>query len=430
MLKKLLPLALLLNIGFIDMARAMDSTANHYKIKLTVNPQSRALKVVCNLHLIADTPLDSLSFFLNKDLKISRFSSKEAKSHSIYPRVNSLPYPLKNTSEMVVRFAKRLQAGQVANLYFEYEGVVDNTKLEWGRGLLTPQWTELSMGAGWYPLSISEIMQTYQVEVTTPQADYKVEGGGKVSKKSPTRWVVTETQPATRISLLISNALHQTIVKAGETTIALYALNPKDTLLTKIATAARQALSLYAEQYGKPVSNDTVKFFFANRPVSINFPTEAYASNGSFVVLKCNNNEQDQIETVAHEVAHFWWMHGKLQSYHEFLNESLAEYSKLRFLKQYYGLPVYQQQVDLYKKYSKQIKTIKAFNTDLNNRVAYLYFKGPLVLMELENMMGTQAFNQLMHNTYSNRVSTYEAFLEQITLVSGQEMANRFDLIF
>lgn len=430
MLTKLLPLAFLLNIAFIDVARAMDSTANHYKIRLTVNPQTRALKVVCNLQLIADTPLDSVSLLLNKDLKISRFSSKEAKSHSIYPGVISLPHPLKNTREIVVRFAKRLQAGQVANLYFEYEGVVDNAKLEIGRGLVAPQWTELSMGAGWYPLCLAENMQTYQVAVTTPQADYRVEGGGKVSKKNPTQWVVTETHPATRISLLISNALHQKIVKAGETTIALYALNPEDTLLTKIATAARQALRLYAEQYGKPVSNDTVKFFFANKPVPINYPTEAYSANGSFVVLQSNNNEQDQIEIVAHEIAHFWWTYGKLQSYHEFLTESLAEYSKLRLLQQYYGLQAYQQQVDRYKKYSRQIKTIKAYNTDLNNRSAYMYSKGPLVLMELEEMMGAQAFNQLLRKTHRNKISTYEAFLEQIALVSGREMANKFDLIF
>ncbi len=302
------------------MARAMDNTANHYKIRLMVNPQTRALKVVCNLQLIADTPLDSLSLLLNKDLKINRFSSKESKSHSIYPRVKSLPYPLKNTSEIVVRFAKRLQRGQVANLYFEYEGVVDNIKLELGRELLTPQWTELLTGAGWYPLCLAENMQTYQVEVITPQADYKVEGGGKVSKKSPTKWVVTETHPANRISLLISNALHQKIVKADKTIIALYALNPKDTLLTKIATAAQQSLGLYSEQYGKPIGSDTVKFFFANGSISINFPTEAYSSNGSFVVLQTNNNEQTQIETVAHEVAHFWWIHAKLLSYHEFLN--------------------------------------------------------------------------------------------------------------
>ncbi len=133
-----------------------------------------------------------------------------------------------------------------------------------------------------------------------------------------------------------------------------------------------------------------MKIFFPNRDIE-GVSNGGFSSNGKFIMLANQREINWQFRLLSHEIAHFWWRHGILDTYHEFLSEGLAEFSMLMAFQEKYGEEKVQSTAKYYKRKTEELGSIKSWNSKIGNRKQpYLYWKGALVILDLLDKIGEE----------------------------------------
>ena len=130
------------------------------------------------------------------------------------------------------------------------------------------------------------------------------------------------------------------------------------------------------------------------------------------------------VATVSHEFAHAWWCHGDPLTEDHWLNESMAEYSSMRFTESIAGAEALKVRID------KKIDPSKTAGPILGKgrpTKAALYQKGPLLLFDLDHQIGRAKMDELLGMVGRQQVSTTAQFLAALAKVAGPEAATAFE---
>ena len=221
-------------------------------------------------------------------------------------------------------------------------------------------------------LSLEESLLTYEIALTAPK-NYTVESAGQLVQLEETKWTIQENKVTPgRIVLILSDQLHQVSTTVDNYTIDFFVLDPADSLIDSLQVFSKRALKLFEERFGKAESgNNRLKIFFPNLNME-SVSNDRYSSNGSFVMLNNQREANVQFRVLSHEIAHFWWRHGILGTYHDFLNEGLAEFSTLMAYQEKYGEERVESIANYYKKKPKVWEA-------LNHGPLRIYNKGSII---------------------------------------------------
>lgn len=139
------------------------------------------------------------------------------------------------------------------------------------------------------------------------------------------------------------------------------------------------------------------------------------------------------VELLAHEIAHQWWGSGvPVKMEVPWSSEGLASYTANRFIASYYGEEIALQSgkypwISSVMEYRNsyfsspeqldQLSKAKRNQVEANQMHTQLYYEMPLLLMQMEEFKGEEAFREALASIYQNHKSgelTYQQFLDQV----------------
>ncbi|APE27903.1 hypothetical protein [Aurantiacibacter gangjinensis] len=402
-------------------------TANIYNLEVDVTPASKHIAVRGTIEIVADAPAAEAAFMLNDGVLIERFEPNVPASIEQESGIMLGTYEMPNTQRITLRFVEPLEAGQRVSIDVVYAGYIRDESIEWGRGLISEDWVELSLGTLWYPFWRDESELRSRIAVRVPD-DFRVIGPGQVERDGEGRWIVDPGKPILgRITFAASPAYTVTSRQVTDAMRAdLYTLGDEPRA-GALLDRASDTYRYYTALLGEPrVSPSTLTMLHANEEVGVTRPQMAYATGGDYFTIGTGSAEE-QAFLIAHEVAHFWWISGAAGTPDEFMTESIAEFVALRYGQTVWGDDWLTAKLDRASRISESIDGSILDEGDFEGRETLLYFRGPLVLWALQRRIGTEAMDALLIEAHAEDVSELATFMATLSAREGSEVASWFE---
>lgn len=406
---------------------AADDVANFYDLEVDVTPTSKRIAVRGTLEIVADGPTSEAAFMLNNGLVIDRFDPSVPATMERESGIVLGTYEMPNTQRVTLRFAQPLTTGERVTIDIAYAGYIRDESIEWGRGLLSESWTELSLGTLWYPYWRDEPLLRSRIAVRVPEG-HQVVGPGEIERGEDGRWIVEPDGVVPgRITFAASpNYTISTRSLAPELEARLHTLGAEPRA-NDILTGVENVYQYYTDLIGSPSANpETVKIILGNENLNIARPPMSFVTGGDYIALGIQP-PQDQDFLLAHEVAHFWWISGAVGTPNEFMSESFAEYVALRYGQTVWGDDWLAAKLERAARISNSIKASMLDEGEFEGRETLLYFRGPLALWDLHRRIGTEAMDALLVATHAKKVSELRNFIEVIEERENAEIARWFE---
>ncbi|MGB6319569.1 MAG: hypothetical protein WBG08_13110 [Litorimonas sp.] len=379
------------------------------------------------LEIVADRPTEEAAFWLNRGLAIDRFDPSVPATIDIEDGIVVGEWDKPNTRRVTLRFEEPLATGERVTVDLAYGGSIEDESVEWGRGIVTPDWVELSLGTLWYPYWQEEPLLRSRTSVGLPDG-YTAIGPGEVRRDENGRWIV---EPGKAILGRITFAASPNYTVASRDLspsleARLHTLGP-DPRAEAILARTESAFRYYEKLIGAPRSgSETLTMILGNEDIGIPQPRMAFATGGDYIALGIAP-PMDQDFQIAHEVAHFWWILGASGTPDEFMTESLAEFVAWRFGEKVWGDDWLLQKTERAERVSASITGSMLDAGEFDGRQTLLYFRGPLRLWQLQQRIGQEAMDGLLAAAHEGDVSTIRAFIRIIGEREGPQTAQWFE---
>lgn len=395
---------------------------NEYDLVVSLDPGTGALTTSGTMTIVADQPTSRIDLLLNNKLRVDELRCKPACRFKVAHKTKLDSIVLASTQQLRLTPETALDTGEEMRVWFSYSGVLATENIEFGRGIVSTGWTELSIGALWYPVWLDEPMVRSRLTVRLPDG-YNFNAPGQISRSGNGDWEAIVTTPGiSRVTFAASNnwVMRERQIDPKRKAI-LYTAAPTERS-EDILNAVAEAYAWYRSALGEPTAIATdLRILYANELTSLRYPREAYATGGSFIVLD-ESSPEVQRDTIHHEVAHLWFSAGRPGSPDEFLSESLAEYLAMRE-----GGRVWGQDWLTRDRRSTALRSARVEGSLLAiegfspTRQSLLYNRGPTALWLLHDRIGADAMDRLLAEAYSSGVTTIEAFFDLLTSRHGAE---------
>ncbi|MDA3867444.1 MAG: M1 family aminopeptidase [Salinivirgaceae bacterium] len=407
--------------------KSKESPISHYDIRLQVNPAKRYIKVEGTFTPGTSTHLqDSIGFYLDKNLTVHSFTFDNS-LQAIIDTAKSDNRFLPNAHKIYFQLSDE-QKNKLSTVHFSYEGTLSKLpKLAGNR--IGEEWTELGLYYPWFPFNFEQYGTfTYSVEVETSD-DYAVFGIGNIAEQKVST-VLSSSLPTNDIVVCMAKDIDIFKRPVGNHQLKIFHSGLSDSLLIRMSKDVTNALSQFNQWFGNV---DTDVSIIETQRIS----GGGYARNGGLVLSGIDPEKYGKRivyynRFFAHEMAHLWWNKALATSWHDWLNESFAEYSSLMFLREQFGEEIF----DKYISHKSQAieGTPPIWDFDRNGaeyEVAYqvLYNKGPVLLKELEDRIGSKTFYRLCHKIADADVSETKHFLTILAEVSNVQASEWFKKI-
>ncbi|MFO7865044.1 MAG: M1 family aminopeptidase [Salinivirgaceae bacterium] len=396
----------------------------HYEISLQVNPANRYITVEGTFTPGTTNQLyDSIGFYLDRNLAIHNFTF----DHSLKATIDTAKSDnrfLPNARKVYFHLSEE-QKKELSSVHFSYEGALSKLPKMAGNRI-GEDWTELGLYYPWFPFSFEQYGTfTYSVDVENLQ-DYAVFGIGNIAENA-TQTVLSSSIPTNDIVVCMAKDIEVFKRPIGNHELKIFHSGLTDSLLIQMSKDVTNSLNDFNQWFG---NMDTDVSIIHTQRIS----GGGYARNGG-LVLSGIDSEKYGKRTVyynqffAHEMAHLWWNKALATTWHDWLNESFAEYSSLMFLRKQFGEEIFDKYIS--HKGQKIEGTPPIWEFDRNGaeyEVAYqvLYNKGTLLLKELEDKIGVEPFRKLFNKVAGADVSETNHFLTILAEVSNEQTADWF----
>jgi hypothetical protein len=399
--------------------------ANSYRMEVAFDPASGALSVKGVLEIVADRRTEEVRLLLNDALRVRSFTldGRKAKVEPVF-RMGSQVAP--GGQAIVLPLDGALAKGQRATATFRYDGQLTSDKIQVGRGIVSPAWSELTLESFWYPIFFEEPLLRSELILSLPER-YQVTGPGTVERLGPGRWRLTaEGIVSGRVTFAASNSWHIQERQLGRQVVAaLYTPRPYDRS-SEILDSVEGAFSFFRQLFGDPqTSRNRIKVLHAVGVPGVKFPNQAFATAGDFIVMS-NGEAQPQLDTLHHEVAHLWWSRGRRGTADEFLSESFSEYMALRYGEVRWGADwLARRRAAMAKRSSESQRSLLSLAEAADPlHQLLLYDRGPTALWALHDRIGTEAMDALLRETYQRQVATLPDFLALVARRHGSDTSS------
>jgi hypothetical protein len=408
---------------FINSCQEKDPAKNlefpHYDIHLTVNPAASFIEVKGKL-ILPDISSDSIGFYLERNMEISNFTINDMQAKIDTAASDNRFVP--EAHKIYFKGLKKNVKQNTETIEFQYKGKLSKLPDYYANGC-NAEWVELGLYYPWFPISFNTYGKfTYHVTIDNVD-EYQIFSLASVDVKED-HTTLSCTIPNTDIVVCMSKQHRIHSSSLGNSNLKIIHHDFKDTMLNHMSTSMKAIMSRYNQWY------DTIS-------MDISFIETLRENGGGYARVGGVISEQIKsdyyFEKVvgyhrffAHEFAHLWWHQAEASTWHDWLNESFAEYSALMSIRETYGQEKYQKYID-YKR-EKSVNQPPIWEFDRNNapyEVAYqvLYNKGPVILSELENKIGQEKYVKFCNVLAKKRVRDTYALLTVLSHQNGEETA-------
>ncbi len=394
---------------------------SHYDIQLKIIPDEQFVEVTGNLkYLVMEDSLDELSFNLHKKLAISNFSINGDHSYqidTINTNVRWLPDVIKINYPAMKKFRK----GDILNVDFSYQGRITEWP-EWSANVIGADWIEMGLYFPWYPSIWSSF--TYKVSVDI-DPDYHVFAIGKSSEKDNKKIFETEF-PVYDFIICASKDLTIRETKLLNRSFKIVNCTLTDSIVDSIQTDVGEFYKLFSSWFGKIPVQDMC-LVVSKRDKGGGYSRTGGLFLGGLSDSSYVHERTDYIRYIAHEIAHKWWHGAPTGNWEDWLNESFAEYSAMKVIKELSGQEEFNTMLNIKNNESSNTPPIWGLSRNDPSAEQVLYSKGVVLLNELEERIGNNKFLELCKVRIDKKANNTADFLNLINNIAGEEIADWFE---
>jgi hypothetical protein len=387
----------------------------HYDIKARFDLKAQTVVADVAITLSPQEAMSPTGFVISDQMKLAKLDAGPG-SHA---KVEAFDQPFKGVNKITFSFDR--PPTRPVTLRFSYSGPVMGDD---GHARIDPkEGAEIGFEDMWAPVRPNfSLMFTADADITGIPADQVVVAQGRIEHTGDR---VRIQRPFTDLDMPF--AALSGLTRTAETGAEVYARNPNGILEGAARRHAGEIVAFYVKLFGPLPPQSLPERLVVLPRVGAAYARRAYISlpDGADELKKLGPLPDWQlVATVSHEFAHAWWCHGDPLTEDHWLNESMAEYSSLRFTEQLAGADALKYRLD------RKIAPSKTAGPILGKgrpSKAALYQKGPLLLFDLDHRIGRAKMDKVLGLVGRREVSTTAQFMAALTEVAGPEAAREFE---
>jgi len=407
-------------------AVAEEAPTPHYRLLVSAEPATHKFEVEA---WIQAPPASR--FYLYKGFKVASVEA-DGKRVSFHPDLSAPALPLGPASAAIV-----VDAPGGKQLHIKYGGEMPETVA--GVNTVSADLVELAIYSGWFPVFKGVSRYDYEMELNLPEAFVAATNGELKSQRvekgrSITSWA--SFKPGFDIAIVASPRLKKTEREINGTHVEIYATSAIPATVLKdemegLAEEMRQLTILY----GEPSIKGFLRIIYSPRDGwgYARIPVSIVSEGRARYQLIGEAGEAREFRENAHEVAHFWWAFTGVESFDNWIDEGLAEYSAFRMTSDRYGIGFNFFQVGQYQRRIKTAKLTYAIAKTPSNtldREINRYDKAAIMFLEAEQRFGRTSLDKALRAVRARFISgtpaTTANFLDEIEKQMGKEAAAYF----
>ncbi|MDF2520044.1 MAG: hypothetical protein K0R84_672 [Clostridia bacterium] len=363
--------------------------------------------------------IKELNFYLHKTLNINEIKCKEMEYFQHSSKEVEWNRFVPETRQIKIILNKSLRKGEHIEIKFKYSGVLKLHE-EIKVNNIDERWVELSSHSGWHPLYEKLDKSVFKVELNLGR-DYEV-CGYPYAKPYGDKWILSSDSMAADCVIVASKELKVIGDTAVDNGVRVYYVGSEyEDAAQKIYQSIKLILNKI-EYIICPITNINLAFIIAPRTEGGGYcrPELIVISN------KLINSNFKQLKFITHELSHIWWSQASWSTWEDWLNESFAEYTTLMVIREVYGEEEFDKLIQDYNAESKGLPPIYGINRNHEMANPVLYKKGPIILHQLEQMLGEDKFKQFLRNVYQNKISSTNELVNELTAIASDVVVNKF----
>jgi len=388
--------------------------ANSYRMNVHIDPLSQALDVSGSFTFTV--PADEtreVTLYLNHAMQLKKAQCKECAGYNFDQAKTKAYFFAPDASALVLRFRQPLAKGRVVRFDFRYAGKPPTPPSQIGS--VGPDWVELALYSAWFPFQPEFGLFTYDLAVQIDK-DWLVAGAGTVTGKGSGQWQLVQPVETMDINLVASRNLHMRIVDDGGMPVQIDFVGLDAAAADRIARVCGRSSGQFARWFG-PASGRALTVVVAERSDG-----GGYGRPGYMCLERAYTSKLDEKELstqLPHEIAHMWWNRGPVTTWEDWLNESFAEYSSLMFARETLGQDVFDKRLAEYSKAIAKTPALRGMKRGDEQSYLALYWKGSLILNQVEKRMGKEQFIAFLARLNSDRIRSTDRLLEILEQMSS-----------
>lgn len=401
-------------IPFHGTASGLDAGApadGHYDVAASIDPHGRLQSTV---EISFAQPQEAFTFILGNRFHVEGIKSGDG--DEVETQTEQVDRPVPNLKRVTVSAPEAIE-----KLEITYSGPLDSGQ---GAHPFTEDRVELVLDHIWFPVREDLAMRfSSRATIIGLDPDLQVVAQGGVERLDDGTVVLARDYPDVDLPMVAVRGL--TMV-AGPG-VEVYAAD-HDRQLAGVLTR-------HAIRSGAWMQN---WFGALPRPIRLAIvPRDrgsAYARAGYTVVAEGPDSEREYASGevpefhparhIAHEFAHAWWAPVSAVSEDYWMAESIAEYVALRYIEHAFDEEAVAVLVERWREGARDAGPVLGHGRPTG---AQLYRRGPLLLRELEQRIGTQRMDQVLARIARETPRDTEQFLDVLAEVAGDAAAEAFE---
>lgn len=316
-------------------------------------------------------------------------------------------------------------ADTAQTISISYDGILLPEPLENRINKVGPDYVELNVDSFWFPIDMRfNQTLTSKVDVRLEQSGWQgVTGGDVLVGDNGKQFTITNPLPALDISFTLAPNF---VITEGDN-FQIFDLRREALETDKVLTAADQCYRFLNSMFAGNNPLPPGRFVLHDRPSS-GYSRYNYIALSSIV----GNRQEQTTGFLCHELGHYWSRHGNFGTVENWLNESFSMTLELLAVRHYFGDEALSNRLSRLKERLEKTETVPSIWDGKNlNRRPYIvnYVKGPVVLFDLEQKIGQEAFMTLVKAYISEEISTTPDLIKLLERQTNKSTADWFKTV-
>ncbi|HKP74526.1 MAG TPA: hypothetical protein VJT67_03240 [Longimicrobiaceae bacterium] len=272
-------------------------------------------------------------------------------------------------------------------------------------------WVELALDSQWYPgFSSFDRQMTGTLRVELPPG-WSVVGSGAVSREAGAH-VIRNTVPQIDIAFAAAPAFQEQ--HSGKFTVFYRRSDPA--LAAAVLGAATACGGYLDRRYGARDTLPQGKFVLAERS------GPGYARKNYIVLSQVDAAHPVELHWfLCHELAHYWTADAGVFSPDHWMMEAFAEYTAGRFVRERFGQAEFDRMVARWAAAGRTAGPVWTPESTRRPSGMAMYRRAPYILSQLEQRIGTGAFDRFLARYMTERITATPVLLDRLREIAGAD---------
>jgi hypothetical protein len=410
-------------------------TTHHYEVTLRLHPRQQFFEADVTANIIWERSYSSrVPLCLNRQIDVHSVESEHLHNFTFEPDVKCALEYTPDGRILELQFDRPLEPGKVVPIRFLYSGTLTDWP-DWLATQMSPDWIELNAYLPWFPYNHALGGFTYDLTVlceTAPGTEpFEAAAAGEFTQAVDT-FRFEQNQPTEDIVVCAGPQILSKHLARGSSSVNVHYTTVSDSVADQMGRLVGASLDLYRDWFGTDELN-TMTLIQGSRSRA-----GGYGRRGLIVMAKLSDedflgNLPVYIRYLMNKTALMWWWRASADSWEDWLNISMAEYSAMMVIRERFGEEAYQGLIQGKREASEGTRPLWNMprigsDTLVQNEIrTVLYDKVPVLLHELVEKIGQDDFREFCRSVYEDEVSNTAAFIAALEKEHGTSIAIWFE---